>query len=85
MACFLASELNKVGYALELFLIEGGALLHDIARIHSIETGDDHTSVGGTWLKERGFGRVAYIIRSLLETVSQFNFLKMRPNKINEL
>jgi uncharacterized protein len=63
VACFLASELNKVGYALELSLVEVGALLHDIARIHSIETGDDHTSVGGTWLKEKGFDRVADIVR----------------------
>jgi uncharacterized protein len=63
VACFLASELNKVGYALELSLVEVGALLHDIARIHSIETGNDHASVGGTWLKEKGFHRVADIVR----------------------
>ena len=63
VACFLASELNKVGYALELSLVEVGALLHDIARAHSIETGDDHTTVGGTWLKEKGFHRVADIVR----------------------
>jgi uncharacterized protein len=63
VACFLASELNKVGYALELSLVEVGALLHDIARIHSIEMGDDHTDVGGTWLKEKGFHRVADIVR----------------------
>ena len=63
VACFLASELNKIGYALDLSLVEIGALLHDIARIHSIETGDDHTSVGGAWLKEKGFDRVADIVR----------------------
>jgi uncharacterized protein len=63
VACFLASELNKVGYDLEISLVEVGALLHDIARAYSIETGDDHTSVGGTWLKEKGFHRVADIVR----------------------
>jgi uncharacterized protein len=63
VACFLASELNKVGYALEISLVEVGALLHDIARAHSIETGDDHASVGGARLKEKGFHRVADIVR----------------------
>jgi uncharacterized protein len=63
VACFLAGELSKVGYLLERSLVEAGALLHDIAKAASLETGEDHTSLGGAWLRERGLYRVADIIR----------------------
>jgi putative nucleotidyltransferase with HDIG domain len=63
VACFLAGELSKAGYPLERSLVEVGALLHDIAKVASLETGEDHTSLGGAWLKERGLYRVADIIR----------------------
>ncbi len=63
VACFLARELRKVGHALELPVVEAGALLHDIGKVPSLETGEDHASLGGEWLRERGFYRVADIVR----------------------
>jgi uncharacterized protein len=63
VACFLASELNKIGYALDLSLVEGGALLHDIAKMTSLETGEDHSHLGGELLREREMYRIADIIR----------------------
>jgi putative nucleotidyltransferase with HDIG domain len=63
VACFLAAELGKVGYPLVRSLVEVGALLHDIAKAASLESGEDHESLGGRWLRERGLYRVADIIR----------------------
>lgn len=63
VACFLAGELSKVGHPLGRSLIESGALLHDIAKAASFETGEDHTVLGGAWLRERGLYRVADITR----------------------
>jgi uncharacterized protein len=62
VACFLAGELSKAGHPLEHSLVEVGALLHDVAKAASLERGEDHTSLGGAWLRERGFYRVADII-----------------------
>lgn len=62
IACFLTSELTKVGYMLDPSLVEAGSLLHDIAKAHSLKTGENHTSLGGKWLSERGLYKVADIV-----------------------
>lgn len=63
VACFLTYELRKVGCALDLSLIEAGAILHDVAKAHSLESGEDHAGLGGEWLRERGLYKVADIVR----------------------
>jgi uncharacterized protein len=62
VACFLAGEMSKAGYPMEYSLVEVGALLHDVAKAASLERGADHSSLGGAWLRERGFYLVADII-----------------------
>ncbi|MBW2038368.1 MAG: HD domain-containing protein [Deltaproteobacteria bacterium] len=62
VACFLGRELRKAGYTLELSLVEAGAFLHDVAKAHSLKTGEDHARLGGEWLRERGLYKVADIV-----------------------
>ena len=64
IAMFLAKELKKQKIALNLRLVEAGALLHDIAKTYSIEhPGIQHTVKGAEWLERLGYYKVADIVR----------------------
>jgi len=54
----VAEELNKAGYSLDLSLIEGAGMTHDVARTMS-----DHGSVGADALEQLGFEDEASIVR----------------------
>lgn len=54
----LANELNKHGYNLDIDLIKGAGLAHDVAR-----TGEEHWKVGADALAALGYADEAKIIR----------------------
>lgn len=54
----LATELNKYGYDLSIELIEGAAMIHDIARVH-----EEHEVLGAKIAENYGFQEEANIIR----------------------
>lgn len=70
----LALELNKHGYALDLDLIRGSALAHDVARIY-----EEHAEKGSEILENLGYHDEAAIIKAHM-TYHTFNM----PENINE-
>lgn len=58
----LAKELNKKGKNLDLKLVEAAALLHDIAKIHCVKSGERHDEIGADLLRTMGYDRVADVI-----------------------
>jgi len=63
VAFCLGSLLNETALALNLELIEAGALLHDIAKERSIRTGERHDDLGARMVLELGYHRLAPIIK----------------------
>jgi uncharacterized protein len=64
VATFLAHQLNiESGIHLEHDLIKAAALLHDITKTRSIDTGEDHSLTGSEFLTERGYPEVAHLVR----------------------
>lgn len=53
---------NGIDFCLELLL--SAALLHDIAKMASIENGRDHAGLGGEWLEREGYPEIAEIVRN---------------------
>lgn len=74
VAVKLAEELNKHGYSLDLDLIKGTGLAHDVAR-----TEDKHAQVGFEILKALGYDEEAEIVKVHM-TYPQYNPL----DKLNE-
>jgi len=64
VAIYLAHQLSKKpGIHLEQDLIKAAALLHDITKTRSIDTGEDHSLTGSEFLTERGYPEVAHLVR----------------------
>lgn len=63
VAMFLCRELNRQDEGLDPALVEAASLLHDIAKVASFETGENHSQAGARLLREQGFGEVAEIVR----------------------
>ncbi|MCK5783653.1 MAG: HDIG domain-containing protein [Desulfobacterales bacterium] len=63
VAVFLADHLIKNGLHLNRELIRAAAILHDITKTRSFETGEDHARTGGQLLIEMGYPEVGNIIR----------------------
>ncbi len=58
VACGIAEQLNKHGYHLDLDLIRGAGLAHDVAR-----TSEEHWNVGAEILRELGYDDEANIVQ----------------------
>lgn len=58
LAVFIAENLIRCGYGLDLRLIESAALLHDLLRTES-----KHAEVAAAFIKSRGYDAIADIIR----------------------
>lgn len=58
VAVKMAEELNKNGYSLDLSLIKGTGLVHDVARIY-----DNHDQIGYEILTEMGYEDEAAIVK----------------------
>ncbi len=63
LARVLCRELNSRGEKMDLPLVEAAALLHDIAKVLSFQTGENHSQAGARLLREMGFPEVAEIVR----------------------
>jgi putative nucleotidyltransferase with HDIG domain len=63
VAEFLAGALIRTGVPLNRPLITAGALLHDITKTRSLDTGENHAATGGAYLAELGYLRVSEIVR----------------------
>ncbi|MEM3586847.1 MAG: HD domain-containing protein [Candidatus Jordarchaeaceae archaeon] len=63
VAVFLARELNKRGFNLNIDEIEAAALLHDIKKIESMEKGTGHAHEAWLFLKQLGYSEVAEIVK----------------------
>ncbi|MCD6292288.1 MAG: HD domain-containing protein, partial [Deltaproteobacteria bacterium] len=48
-------------------LLLSAGLLHDIAKMASIENGLDHAELGGEWLDREGYPEVAEIVRNHIQ------------------
>jgi putative nucleotidyltransferase with HDIG domain len=62
VAVLLGEQLNRHGANLNIPEITGAALLHDITKMESMETGHNHATTGKDLLAKRGFGRIGQII-----------------------
>jgi putative nucleotidyltransferase with HDIG domain len=63
VALYLCRLLNRHGERLDQAQVEAGSLLHDIAKVRTLETGGNHAQVGARLLWELGFPEVAEIVR----------------------
>jgi len=63
VADFLARHLNRIRRRLDRDLITAAALLHDITKTRSFETGENHAQTGAALLVEMGYAEVADIVR----------------------
>lgn len=63
VAVRLASMLNEHGSDYDVAEIEAAALLHDITKTRSLETGENHSLTGAATVASLGYGSVADIIR----------------------
>jgi putative nucleotidyltransferase with HDIG domain len=68
IALCLAQELNKKGETLNLSDIEAAALLHDITKVRSIITRENHALTGAQVLRDLGYERIAEIIKAHIAT-----------------
>lgn len=76
MSVFLAKELNKKGKKLNIESIEASALLHDIAKIHCIKSGERHDEVGADLLRAMGYSRIADIVEQHIHLWKKYRKIK---------
>lgn len=63
IALFLGRRLNGAFKHLDLYLLEAGALLHDIGKPRSLVTGERHHDLGADLLHARGYAVLSPIVR----------------------
>ena len=63
VALAISTALNRRGENLNLNLVEAGALLHDITKAESLDSGEDHSLTGYRLLRKLGYKRIAEIVR----------------------
>lgn len=63
IALVLADGLIAAGIAINRDLVMASALLHDITKPRSFETGENHAQTGGEYLTALGFPEVGEIVR----------------------
>ncbi len=59
----IVTALAENGIHLDYEAVQASALLHDITKTRSIETGENHAETGARFLKELGYDTVADIVR----------------------
>ena len=60
---FIGFHLKMVGEDLDSALVEAGGLLHDITKMDSVHTGQNHALTGFSLLKSLGYPRVGDVVR----------------------
>jgi uncharacterized protein len=63
VALMVGEHLLTAGVALDLQLLEAGALLHDLAKTAALHNGGEHARLGAQWLIDLGYPAVAEIVR----------------------
>ncbi len=63
LALSISTALNRKGENLNLDEVEAAALLHDITKAESLDTGEDHSITAYRLLRTLGYGRIAEIVR----------------------
>lgn len=63
IAMLLGRRLNSNSAGLNLKVLQAGALLHDIGKMHGITTGAKHEEVGSRMLHDWGYLRLAPIVQ----------------------
>ena len=63
VAVSLARLLNAHGYHFDITEVEAAALLHDITKTQSLQSGEDHARTGAELLDSLGYHRIAQIVR----------------------
>ena len=63
VSLLLADRMQTAGITLNRELLQAAALLHDITKTRSFETGEMHTETGGELLHLRGYPEVGHIVR----------------------
>ena len=59
----IAEHLNQAGKKVDAELIVAAALLHDVTKTRSLETGEDHTETGAELLRQKGYFEISEIVR----------------------
>lgn len=62
VALAIGKALNGAGETVNLGLIEAGALLHDIRKIHSINDGGNHARQGADFVSSLGYTELAPLV-----------------------
>ena len=63
LALSIAVALNERGENLNLNVVEAAALLHDITKAESLDSGEDHSLTAYRLLRKLGHNRIAEIVR----------------------
>ncbi len=63
LALYLCRELTLRGERLDQAAVEAGSLLHDIAKMEGVQSGENHALAGARLLRDLGFPEVAEIVR----------------------
>ena len=80
VAVYLAKELNKKGESLDVKLVETSALLHDLGKIHCVNTEDRHDHFGADLLRQLGYDRIAEIVKNHVDL--EKNYKKIVEDEI---
>jgi uncharacterized protein len=63
LALYLCQQLNHQGEKLNQAEVEAGSLLHDIAKMGGLHSGENHSQAGAVLLGSLGYSKVAEIVR----------------------
>ena len=69
----LGEGLTVQGVNLDRGILLSAGLLHDIAKMASIENGRDHAVLGAEWLDSEGFPEIAEIVRNHVRLVTDLS------------
>lgn len=72
VALYLVDRLRETGLELDREMVRAAALLHDITKTRSFDTGEMHTETGGRLLRDLGFFEVGEIIRQHVKLDAYF-------------
>jgi len=59
----IAQRLNSAGKNIDIELVVAAALLHDVTKTRSLETGEDHAETGAELIRGKGYVDVSEIVR----------------------
>ena len=72
VASWLSGQLCRQGTDINRDLVQAGALLHDITKTRSLETGEIHSETGSKYLIQLGYPEVGDIVRQHVKLDAYF-------------